>query len=318
MPVACAAACSSGQQATTGVSEPFQISGAQFIPGPLPGIAPPSLDGGAGAGDGGAPMSVNPTVVGVNYRNNTIISGLGSFGLTGIVSLDAVAVGVRFTDMGTGYWVVPTLGIDDMMSSDRDFSMSATFNPGDSPGYHPMAFVGIDKYGNGGTQFIQPFCMESRVPDNQHACYPMNAVPKAVFSLTWDTGFDVDLHVIAPDGSDLNPKSDLVLGDASALTTTAKVAASNHIDRDSWGNCAPDGWYEEDLIFQTAPPSGPYDIYASPFAACGQSAVRFTLTIREAQSDGNLHVTYTQSGELLANQVTGGLSSGLYITEKVF
>ena len=62
----------------------------------------------------------------------------------------------------------------------------------------------------------------------------------------------------------------------------------------------------------------PYDVYADPFSSCGQSAVRFVLTIYEAGSDGNLHATFTQAGELLASDQTGGASSGLFIAEKQF
>jgi hypothetical protein len=324
-PIVCAAvACDSGgEPANAGLSEPFQVSGGQFTPGSLPGTPPPSADAGSeagatGPGDAGASVLGDPSIAAVNFKNPSVISGLGGFGISGYVTQDAVTVGVRFADMGTGYWTVPVSGVDDMMAGYRDFGLTAGFNPKDPSGRHPMTFVGFDKNGNAGTQFVQSFCLQSRVPDNNHSCFPILAAPKAVFSLTWDTGFDVDLHVLTPDGSDINPKTDLVVGDASALTTSASIAASDHIDRDSWGGCAADGWHEEDLIFQTAPPSGAYNIYANPYASCGQPAVLYTLTIWEVGSDGDLHATYTQSGELLANQVTGGQSTGLYITQKVY
>jgi hypothetical protein len=236
------------------------------------------------------------------------------------VSPEAVAIGVRFADMGSGYWVVPVQNLDPDQGGQRDFGFSASFNPTDPAGYHALTFVALASDGSAGQQFSGNYCIESRIPDNNHTCQPMNAVPAAVFSLRWDSNFDVDLHVITPDGQEISPKGDQYIGDAAppATANVTALAGLSRIDRDSWGNCSPDGWHQEDLVFQTYPAVGPYDIYADPFAACGAPAVRFTLSIYEAGTDGNLHSTYSKSGELLASQVTGGQSSGLFIAEKVF
>ena len=136
-----------------------------------------------------------------------------------------------------------------------------------------------------------------------------------MFSLQWDTNFDVDLHVITPAGVDVNPKANPL---AAPIDAGEPPADDPKIDRDSLGQCVPDGWRQEDLVFPDYPATGPYDIYAAPFSSCGQSAVRFVLTIYEAGSDGALHATFSQAGELLANDQTGGGSSGLFITEKQF
>jgi hypothetical protein len=112
----------------------------------------------------------------------------------------------------------------------------------------------------------------------------------------------------------------------NAKTATTSVALDADIvppgvgviDRDSIGNCVVDGWREEDLVFQDAPPNGNYLVYAAPFASCGQSAVVFTFNLYEAGADGELHSTFSRSGELLANDVTGGTSAGLFVTEKDF
>jgi hypothetical protein len=306
-------ACSGGQPANVGLGEPLQVSGAQFISGDLPGEPP--VDGGASE-EGGASSAAAPlSIVEVDFNNVNVIPGASNKSFGGVVTNDAVAVGVRLAGLGSGYWVVPVAGSDNTVPNADDFTFSASFGIDDPPGNRPLRMVAIDANGNGGAQLDTELCVEWRIPDNRHECVPSNPVPAVVFSLQWDDNFDVDLHVITPDGTDVNPKTNPL---AVPIDGGEPPPSDPKIDRDSLGQCVPDGWRQEDMVFPDYPATGPYDIYADPFAACGQSAVRFVLTIYEAGSDGNLHATFTQAGELLANDQTGGGSSGLFITEKQF
>jgi len=305
--------CSSGVQADVGITEPIQVSGGQFVSGPLPGSAPSNLVGAAAdAGTTLSPLSVTS----VTFTNAFIISGINGTSVTGLATSDAVAVGVQLKNQGSGYWVVPMQGQDVQFPGQSDFGFSLSLNPADTPGNTDLRVVALAASGNAGQQTNAPICILSRVPDNEHACFPQKKVPTAIFTLTWDVDFDVDLHVITPAGRDVNPKT--------AVTSVpfdgggAPGPTIGLIDRDSIGNCAIDGWREEDLVFQDAPPHGSYLIYAAPFESCGQSAVHFTFNLYEAGSDGNLHSTFTRSGELLANDTTGGTSDGLFVAEKVF
>lgn len=311
--VVCAAAfaCSDGQQAKIGTDEPIVVSGAQFIRGDMPG-APP-LDGG---GDDGGTATGPLTVLSVDYNNVHVVPGASGKSFGGIVTSDSAAVGIRLANRGSGYWVVPVGARDSQVPNGSDFSANVSFNVGDAAGNADLLMVAIDANGNAGTQLDTQVCIGSRIPDNGHACDPSIAVPAVVFTLQWDANFDVDLHVVAPDGTDINPKTNplQVMPDAGQPPSD-----DPKIDRDSLGRCVPDGWRQEDLVFPNYPVVGPYDIYADPFDACGQAAVRFKLTIWEAQGDGELHATYAQSGELLNNaSVTGGGTAGLFITEKQF
>jgi hypothetical protein len=310
-----AAGCSDGVQADVGLGEPIQVSGGQFISGPLPGSPPAPASSGTASADAGTPVTAPLSVTSVGFQNATIVSGLSGTSVTGLTTSDAVAVGVQLAGAGSGYWVVPVQGQDVQFPGQSDFGFGLSFNPADTPGQTELRVVAIGPTGAAGQQTNAPICIESRVPDNDHTCAPSRKVPRAVFTLTWNTNFDVDLHVITPDGRDVNAKTATT---SVALDADIIPPGVGVVDRDSIGNCVIDGWREEDLVFQDAPPNGNYLIYAAPFASCGQPAVVFTFNLYEAGSDGNLHSTFTRSGELLANDVTGGTSAGLFVAEKNF
>jgi len=309
------AACNGGEQADVGISEPIQVSGAQFISGALPGKPPSPLTDAGAAADAGTAALAPLSVTSVTFQNAFLISGITGSSVTGLVTNDAVAIGIQLKNAGTGYWVVPVQGQDVQFPGQSDFGFSLTVNAKDTPGDTDLRVVALDANGNAGQQANAPICIESRVPDNEHACFPSKKVPRAVFTLTWNTNFDLDLHVITPAGRDVNAKT---AATSVALDAGVPGPTVGVIDRDSMGSCAVDGWREEDLVFQDAPPKGNYLIYAAPFASCGQSAVVFTFNLYEAGADGNLHSTFTRSGELLANDVTGGTSAGLFVAEKDF
>ncbi len=331
--IAVCPACT-GQPANAGLGEPLQVSGeSQFVAGPLPGTAPPdasadATNAGSDAGVEAGALLVSSVVV----NNPFIVSGIAGSGVSGLVTDDAVAVGIEIANQGTGYWVVPTQGQDIQFPGQRDFSFTVGFNGADAPGNVDLRIVAIGASGNAGLETSTPICLESRVPDNGHACAPTRPVPAAVFSLQWDAPFDLDLTVVTPSGRNVNPKTQPLTASIDAgpyaLTAPESVgfydAAAGVLDRDSMGNCVVDGWREEDLVFLDYPSTGLYDIYADPFASCGQPAVRFTLTVYEPGADGNLHPTFTRSGEILASQTTGGALpaggsvAGLFVAEKEF
>lgn len=326
--------CIEGQAADVGLTEPLQVQGAQFISGDFPSPVPGSADAGpdAVAALSSFSLTVNP---------DFLVAGLGGVGLSATSTTDAVALGVRLTDQGTGYWVIPAgiaapSGIP-MPAFVRSFNFTGTFDRTDAPGSTSVSAVAIGIDGTAGTPTTYPVCLESRIPDNGHACsfsHPARPVPALVLTLMWDTNFDLDLNVIVPSGVIVNPKTQpasvVVDGgapEAGPVTGAVGLYAGTTgiIDRDSIGSCVVDGWREEDLVFQDPPPPGLYEIYANPFDSCGQSSVRFTLTIYQPASDGNLHASYVQSGEFLASQTTGGAVSptggaatGLFVHELNF
>jgi hypothetical protein len=309
-------ACDVGQGPSTGIGEPMQVQNGQFISGDLPGTPPPTADAGPPATDAGTPPL---SVLTYSFVSTIVVPGAGAKNIGGDVTDDAVAVGARLVDQGSGYWVVPA-GMKDLMVADaRTFSMSMAFQPSDVSGLHDLRFVALGPDGTGGQQSDLEVCFEPRIPDNGHACDPTVAPPRAVFSLQWDTNFDLDLHVISPSGVDYNPKNPL--GEPLEAGVRTVPGDAPFVDRDSLRGCAADGLRQEDVVFPISLPSGRYHIYVDPFAACGQNQVHFTFTLYESSGTcPNCNLVAASppvSGELLASQVTGGTAPALFVQDIV-
>jgi hypothetical protein len=315
--------CSSAQVTSSGLyGEPIEIANGQFVPGafPSPGMG---SDGGATG-----PTITSDPVVGP--QPNPIYNGEAGVSVAGgTASPDASSIGVRFKTMGTGYWIVPTAGIDTQANDDRDFGMKASFSPSVPAGKQTIEFVAFNAAGQAGPPVDVTACFAPSVPDytnkakpfDGHTCNAIEPLPPLVFSMKWDQNFDVDLTVELPDGEIINPKTPFEIpGDGGEDAGPAQTDA--FFDRDSLRNCAPDGYRQEDLVFPTPPPSGRYLIYANPFSSCGLPSTEFTLSIWKEEgvcpTCAQVNV-FQQSGQLtgtdlFGSQSTGGSTLGLYVT----
>jgi hypothetical protein len=316
--LAIVAACD-GQQNSYVFNEPIQVRNAQFFPGDLPGSPPVDPDG-------GTPVP-GPTVTAITTPSTIVYSGEAGNGLGGRASSDAWSVALRFTDMGTGYWVVPMGNPDPLFPGELSFSAVTDFNANIPAGKHPLRVVAMDGSGHAGAQSEQKFCIASRLPavpgattvNDVTACYPSQNPAEAVFSLTWDADVDLDLHVVTPEGRDVSPKHPLVDPvDAGAQPPNSDA----RIDRDSLSRCVPDGLRQEDLVFPKRPAAGDtFEIHANLFNACGKPSVDFTLTVYEpegtAGKDRHLVQTFTRSGRLTSLDADGD-APGLFVVDYPF
>jgi len=311
--LAFAIACGQGMPANSGVTEPLLVHGAQFVSGPLPGKAPTNGGPPAPSGDAGARTFPPLTITAFQVEYPLALPGATGKSVAGRASSDTAAIGVKLQGLGSGYWVVPIGDPDPDYPGESDFSLSADFNADDPTGQRNLLAVAIDSNGNGGIQQESPLCLTQKIPDNLHECVKTNVVPRAVFTLQWDANWDLDLHVILPDGADVNPKQPVTVPSEGGPPgpTVGKI------DRDSMRGCVNDGWRQEDLVFPTEPAKGNYELYVDPFSSCGLGAVRFNMIVSEPGADGALHPTFTRSGEFIQTQESGG-SRGLFVFEKRF
>ena len=95
------------------------------------------------------------------------------------------------------------------------------------------------------------------------------------------------------------------------------------LDRDSNRDCAIDDIDREDIVWQSAPTTGTYEVWVDLFSACGKSSVRFTVSlwIAQPQGDGTQRLVQQEppiaSGLLTAAQANGGAGPGLFVGDFV-
>lgn len=307
-------ACS-GEPNETGLGEPLRLRNATFKSGELPGAAP-------------APATVAPSITSFESASTVVRPGQTEKAILGRASPDAVAVGVRFVDLGSGYWVFPVDGPDPQNGGELVWQTLADFGYGIPAGLHVLRVVAIDGAGHAGTQRELAVCVVPSIPDNLNACDPKLAPPGAVLSLSWDTPVDLDLVVVTPDGRIVDAKHPRTIappppGPSSGGDAGGAAASAGTFDRDSNGGCVVDGQQRESLVFQGRPPAGSYLVYANLFDACGRAPVhfRFSLYEPEATSDPNVQrlvESITKKGVLLAVDANGGSKLGTFVTEITF
>jgi hypothetical protein len=304
-------ACDEGTPLNVGAYEPIHVRGAQFMTGALPG-APP-VDASAEAG----PVPAGTlAVTDVKAVNAVATPGQAGKKFTGRTTDNAVAVGIRIADVGSGYWVMPVAEADPQFPGELTWEASIDFNLTLAAGNHDLLVVALDASGAASTEVAFQLCIASRIPDNLNACLSTLAPPEAVISLQWSSDVDLDLQVTTPDGTVVEPKSPTtVLVDAGRPGPDVGV-----IDRDSLYACVPDGLRQEDLVFQHRP-TGTFTVAANMFDACKKSGTTFVVVVYEADgAPPNRHLveTYRQNGHLTSLDANGGAAPGLWVFDYPF
>ena len=310
------AGCSS-EAVPSGVGEPLRVrystQAGQFRAGALPG-SPPLTDEQVLTH-----VEPDPPSVSLNVGGSIVRSSDSGFSLNGSTSNEAVAVGVRFLDLGSGYWILPVTGQDATRPGTFNWAGSVDFGADLPAGYHPLGVVAIDGAGHAGTQTQQKLCVASDIPDNLSSCSPGATPPDTVLSLVWDTPVDLDLRVITPQGKVVDPKHpSTALAVDGHVDPTVKGTGS--FDTDGVRACQNVGRRRENLVWNDAPGPGRYFVYASLYDACGQPAVRFNVSLNRpgpAEADGTHHLlrSFERAGELLASDADAGVGRGLFVTE---
>ena len=313
-----------GQRGLFGAEEPFRVRDAQFFEGPLPGTAP--LPRGTPF-DPGDPPRVNSFSV----AGTTIPQGLAGKAISGYLTTNAWSAGLALQGIGSGWWMVPAGDLDATTGS-LTVSAKADFAADIATGRFSLLMVALDEKGVAGPQSSQNVCIASNSPAGSFQCGAQ--LPAAAITLSWDTQVDLDLQVLAPDGTLVTPKHPW-------LHTPDKNATLDlnqpHIDRDSNQNCVIDGARRESLIWptldpgkgETEVPAGLYGLYVNLFSPCGQQAVHYHLQVTAAAPAADTgeggasdelteKVLFDRSGELIASQTNPTDATGLFVGQYEF
>jgi hypothetical protein len=257
--VAANAAGCGGASPETGITAYLRASNAQFVPGAMP---PPKDNSG-------------PAVRNVNLVNTTVYPGLVSFPLSGTVE-QGVSVLVGLVG-DSGYWIVPSPLPDPQVPTDFGFSTQLAFSPLLPHGKQTLAVEGIDAAGKIGSPSTLPLTVNA----------PTEA-GDLVFTLTWDTQADLDLHVVIPNSADPTKPIEIWSrapvgltppGPADPPPDQATIDAAPHLDFDSNAACVIDGRRKEKVIITGTPPSGEYIARVDAFSMCGQAAAQWLLEV---------------------------------------
>lgn len=245
-----AIACSAGASDDPGLDALMRLSGAQFFPGSTP----------VGAKDG-------PQVASVQLLTNTIWPGLPNKPLSGALDPTATAAAIALST-DNGYWVVPA-GVPDVSAPTLPtFHAIASFSPALLAGAYTLEVRAVD----GNRHFGPPF----RQTLTALAGPPAQAVTGAlVVTLTWDTGSDLDLHVIDPLGIEIYH------GAPNSRTAFSPGADGSNgaLDHDSNAGCVIDGLRQEDVIWADAPPAGQYFVRVDTASLCRTANAHWTVKV---------------------------------------
>jgi hypothetical protein len=306
-----------GEPVTRGLTEPVAVEAAQFVDGTLPGL-PPLTD--QQQIDGVTPEE--PRVTSYDLANQLILPGEPAKSLRGRASPDALAVGVRLADTGSGYWLVPTRSADPLNQGELAWDLRASFNPQLTPGRKRLLLAAIGEDGSAGTQTSIELCIGNTIPDNDNVCDPRRSPPELVISLGWDAPVDLDMRVVTPDGKIVDSKHPTTALPDEEGDVDPSGDGIGQLDRDSNRACLIDASQRENLVFSLLPPSGTYLVYANLYDACGEASVNFEVsfhvgTLGDEPDTFAVARTFRQSGSLQAVHANGGRELGMYVTSFV-
>lgn len=302
-----AVAC--GERQPSGLLEPIRVVDGAFRPGAFP-----------------AENAEGPRITGAEVPGTVLtVAQLGRT-ISGRASEETFAVGLRFADLGTGWWVTPIQGFDPSFPGERTFALELDVGGGVPVGLHTLRLIAVDEAGQSGVPFDLEVCViDDAAPDGLNACDVTAEPPHTVVSLTWDSDVDLDLVVVTPDGKRVDARHPTTAQRIDGMPISREALADptvGRLTRDSNAQCDIDGRNAETLVWQEPPTDGAYLLYADLFDGCDHESARFVLTVyrREELGEGRYRQVETsrRTGVVLRLAGRGGAIQPLYVSTLSF
>lgn len=279
--VACARDAVDADAATDAL---FQVSGAQFVRGTIPG------------------PSGGPSVESVSFGLPPV-AGTSTNGIFGELSQTATAIAVGL-EGDLGYWIVradvPAVSAPRSPTFRATYGIAATV----SAGTRNVVFASVDAERRFGPVLTVPL----RIVDE-------NLGARFVVSLDWANGADLDLHVVLPNGVELFDRNPTEYQRPPASAGPVPPGTSldgGYLEQDSNAQCTLDGQQRERAIWEEPPPSGRYLVRVDTFSLCGVGSAPWKVT---ATLDGRVIGAASGVATEADQRFTHGRGSGLLVLE---
>jgi uncharacterized protein YfaP (DUF2135 family) len=238
---------------------------------------------------GAPPARVSgPSVVSMSFPVSSVTPGSENQPLLGALDPAATAVAVRLVG-DRGYYVVPAGVPATEAPTEPTFKAALSFSRALAPGARTLEVRAVDASQRFGAPATQTLSVTE----------PPAPAGALVISLKWDTNADLDLHVIDPNGLEI--WSGQMSGDGGQL------------DFDSNSGCIIDGRNQENVIFGTQAPPGPYVVRVDTFSLCGQPYAGWEVHVTAAGM-----VPLSASGTSYDSDTRGAHGAGAGLTVLTF
>lgn len=302
--VAASLSCSGEVDSPLGLLEPLRVIDGEFHEGSL------------------AEASGGPTITSIETASGLVLVGERDRLLVGRTTTDAYAIGLRFAELGTGWWTVPVQDLNPMFPGERDFSLRFDTGASLPPGLQRLHLAALDEQGRRGPLFELDVCVRDQLlPNNLNPCDSSLPPPALVVALVWDRDVDLDLIVETPAGKRIGAKTPTSYPAGTSGTVPDEALddpSVGRLHRDSNAACVLDGRNAEAIVWDEPPTeTGTYLIYADLFDACGEAGASFVAVVhrRVQRDDGTwtLRETDRVAGAVFDIQASGGTGTPLYV-----
>jgi len=245
------AACG-GVASDTGLEALVRVTGGQFYRGAIDKLSSAST----------------PTVVEVRNSMTVIAPGLLNKQVSGRLDPGSTAMAIGFAG-DIGYWILPADVADSDSPTQPTFHAVLSFALALPAKSYDLIVRAVSVPGVFGPAAHVALDVQQTLP-------PTGTL---VVSLWWDTGSDLDLHVVEPNGTEIWA-GNLNSYDAYAVTPTTDAGAWNEggiLDFDSNAACVLDGRCNENVVWSATPPAGDYLARVDTFSLCESAAARWTV-----------------------------------------